>query len=139
MTVRIKYDFNLIKFISMFESLTNASVKDCFNQGDKLVFVVKENQIGKALGKRGSNIKRLENTFKKKLRIIEFNPDLLKFIKNAVYPSQIKDIEEEDDVVTITPADSKTRGHLIGRAAVNLRNIEGIVKRYFKIKEIKVI
>ena len=139
MAVRIKYDFNLIKFISMFESLTNASVKDCFNQGDKLVFIVKENQIGKALGKRGSNIKRLENAFKKKLRIIEFNHDMLKFIKNVIYPSQIKDIEEEDDIVTITPADSKTRGYLIGRAAVNLRNIEEIVKRYFRIKEIKVV
>jgi N utilization substance protein A len=139
MTVKIKYDFNLIKFISMFESLTKASVKDCFMQGDKLVFIVKENQIGKALGKGGSNIKRLENSFKKKIKIAEFNPDLLQFIKNLVYPLQIKDIKEEEDVVTITPPDSKTRGYLIGRAAVNLRNTEDIVKRYFEIKEIKVI
>ena len=139
MAVRIKYDFNLIKFISMFESLTNASVKDCFNQGDKLVFVVKENQIGKALGKGGSNIKRLENSFKKKIRIIEFNPDLFQFIKNVVYPLKVSDIAEEEGVITITPIDSKTRGYLIGRAAVNLRNTEDIVKRYFEFKELKVV
>ena len=112
MTVKIKYDFNLIKFISMFESLTKASVKDCFMQGEKLVFIVKENQIGRALGKGGSNIKRLENTFKKKIKIAEFNPDLLQFIKNLVYPLQVKDIKEEEGVVIITPPDSKTRGYL---------------------------
>lgn len=139
MTVKIKYDFNLIKFISMFESLTKASVKDCFMQGEKLVFIIKENQIGRALGKGGSNIKRLENTFKKKIKIAEFNPDLLQFIKNLVYPLQVKDIKEEEEVVIITPPDSKTRGYLIGRAAVNLRNTEDIVKRYFDIKEIKVV
>ena len=139
MTTRIKYDISLIKFISVFESLTNASVKDCFMQNDKLVFIVKENQIGKALGKGGGNIKRLENAFKKKIKIAEFNPDLLKFIRNVVYPLQIKDIKEEVGVVVITPPDSKTRGYLIGRAAVNLRNTEEIVKRYFDIKEIKVL
>ena len=137
--MKIKYDFNLIKFISMFESLTKASVKDAFIQNDRIVFIVRENQIGKALGKRGSNIKRLESLFKKKIKIAEFNPDMLKFIRNLVYPLQIKDIKDEENVVTITPPDSKTRGYLIGRAAVNLRNMEDIVKRYFEIKEIKVI
>ena len=139
MSIKIKYDFNLIKFISMFESLTKASVKDCFTQNDKLVFIVRENQIGKALGKSGSNIKRLENLFKKKIKIAEYNPDLLQFIKNLIYPLKIKEINEEEGIVTITPLDSKTRGYLIGRAAVNLRNTEEIVNRYFEVKEIKVI
>ena len=139
MTVKIKYDFNIIKFISAFESLTNASVKDCFIKNEKIIFVVKENQIGKALGKKGSNIKRIEGLFKKKIKIIEFNPDLLQFVKNTIYPVKVKDIKEEDSKVIITPADSKTRGYLIGRAAVNLRNTEEIVKRYFDVDEIRVV
>jgi len=39
----------------------------------------------------------------------------------------------------ITPPDTQTRGYLIGREAVNLRGFEEIVKRYFEIKEIKVV
>ena len=139
MTVRIKYDFILIKFISMFESLTRASVKDCFMQDDRIVFIVRENQIGLALGKGGSNIRRLEGVFKKKIKIAEFSPDLLQFIRNLEYPLEIKEITEKEGIVTITPPDSRTRGYLIGRAAVNLRNVEEIVKRYFEVKSIRVI
>jgi N utilization substance protein A len=128
-----------MKFISLFESLTKAEVKDCFEMGERLVFIVKEGNIGKALGKGGNNVRRLEEMLNKKLRIIEFNNDLLQFIQNVVYPLKAKDIVEEDGVITITPPDSLTRGYLIGRGAVNLNITKGIVKRYFEIKDIKVI
>jgi N utilization substance protein A len=137
--IKIKFDVNIMKFISLFETLTKAEVKDCFEIGERLVFVVKEGNIGKALGKGGSNIKKIEGMLKKKLRIIEFNPDLLRFIQNVVYPSKVKDINMEDDIVTITPPDSQTRGYLIGRGAVNLNITKDIVKRYFEVKDIKVI
>lgn len=137
--IKIKYNANLMKFISLFESLTKAEVKDCFEMGERLVFIVKEGNIGKALGKGGNNVRRLEEMLNKKLRIIEFNNDLLQFIQNVVYPLKAKDIVEEDGVITITPPDSLTRGYLIGRGAVNLNITKGIVKRYFEIKDIKVI
>ncbi|MBW2966806.1 NusA-like transcription termination signal-binding factor [Candidatus Woesearchaeota archaeon] len=137
--IKIKYDINLMKFISMFETITRAQVKDCFEIGERLVFVVKEGNIGKALGKGGSNVKRLERMLKKKLRIIEFNPDLIQFIKNVVFPSKVKEIVEEDKIITITPLDSETRGYLIGRGAVNLNVTKEIVRRYFEITDIKVI
>ena len=137
---RIKYDINVMKFISMFESATGAQLHDSFMQDEKIVFVVKQGQIGKALGKRGANIRKLENLLKKKIRIIEFNDDVLQFVRNAVHPLQAKDITEEAGVITIIPLDSKTRGYLIGRSAANLRNTESIIQRYFKdVKEIKVV
>ena len=49
--IKIKYDINLMKFISLFESITKTDVKDCFEIGGKLVFIVKEGNIGRALGK----------------------------------------------------------------------------------------
>jgi N utilization substance protein A len=137
--MKIKYDINLMKFISLFESITRAEVKDCFEIGERLVFVVKEGNIGKALGKGGSNVRRLEGMLKRKLRVIEFNSNLLRFIQNIIYPSKVKDIVEEDNIVTITPPDSETRGYLIGRGAVNLNATKDIVKRYFEITDIKVV
>lgn len=138
--IKIKYDINIIKFISVFESITKARIKDCLDQDGKLIFVVKENEIGKAIGKKGINIKRLENALKKKIKIIEFSDDLIQFIKNCIYPSQSKDIVEgEDGIILITPVDSQTRGMLIGREAVHLRALEKIVNRFFTIKEIKVV
>lgn len=127
-----------MKFISIFESITGAALKDCFEQNDKLIFVVKQGEIGKAIGKRGINTKKLERILKKRIKIIEFNPELLQFIQNIVFPSKVKEIKEEEGIVIITPPDSETRGYLIGKSASNLRNTEEVVKRYFEIKEIKV-
>ncbi|MBW2977214.1 NusA-like transcription termination signal-binding factor [Candidatus Woesearchaeota archaeon] len=136
---KIKYDVNTMKFISLFESITGAALKDCFEQNSRLIFVVKQGEIGKAIGKRGLNIKKLERVLRKKIKIIEFNPELLQFVQNIVFPSKVKEIKQEDSTVIITPPDSETRGYLIGKSAVNLRNTEEIVKRYFDITEIKVI
>jgi len=52
---------------------------------------------------------------------------------------KVVDIKQEEKVVVLTAADTKTRGILIGRQAQNLRNFEKIVKKYFDIDEIKVV
>lgn len=139
MVVKIKFDINVMRFISVFETLTRARVKDCFEQNGRLVFIVGEGEIAKAIGKGGSNIRKLENLIKKKIKVVEFSPELLEFVRNVVAPLKVADIVEEEGVVKITPPDSQTRGLLIGRGAVNLRGFEAIVKRHFEITEIKVV
>jgi len=135
---RIKYNSDVMNYISLFESLTGAKVKDCI-ANDNITFIVHENEMGKAIGKEGSNIKRVENTFKKKIRLAEFNNDVCQFVKNLIYPIKAKEIKEEDGIVTIYGNDTKTKGMLIGRDRHNINLISGIVKRYFKISEIKVV
>ena len=65
---KIVYDMNTMKFISIFESLTSSSLKDCLDLNGKLVFVVKQGEIGKAIGKGGVNIKKLERVLKRRIR-----------------------------------------------------------------------
>ena len=137
---KIKYDMSLMKFMSLFENITQAKLKDCFVDDFKqTIFVVVEGQIGKAIGKKGSNVKRIESMLNKRIKIVEFSQDMIQFVKNIIYPIQAKEIAEEEGIITITPAETKSRGFLIGRGAANLRNYEKIVKRYFDISEIKVI
>ena len=126
-------------FISLFEKITKANLKDCFEEGDKLYFIVKQGEIGKAIGKGAVNVKKIQNKTNRKIKIVEFNPQTIGFIKNSIYPVIAKDIQEKDDVVIITAKDSYNRGLLIGRGAKNLREIEKITKRYFNITEIKVV
>ena len=116
-----------MKFISIFESITRAALKDCFEQNGRIIFVVKQGEIGKAIGKKGINTRKLERILKKRIKIIEFNPDLLVFVQNVVFPSKVKEIKEEEGVVIIIPPDSETRGYLIGKSASNLRNTEEVV------------
>ena len=138
--MKIKYDLNLMKFMSFFENLTNTKLKDCFIDNNSiLVFVVEENQIAKAIGKKGINVRNIKEKLNRKIKIVEFNPNIETFVANIISPLIGKEIKVEDNVVTIVGPDTKTKGLLIGRNGQNLRNYEEIVSRYFNIKEIKVI
>lgn len=136
---KIKFDLDSMKFLSLFQSITHTNVKDCIVESGRMTFVVPQGEIGKAVGKNGVNVKKLEKALNRKIKIVEFNPEIIQFIKNLVYPLNVMDVTEEDGKVIITPSDSKSRGLLIGRNAQNLRGYEGIAKRYFKINELRVI
>ena len=76
---------------------------------------------------------------KKKIKVVEFNSDVLQFIKNLLYPLQTTNIENNDGSVAITGPDTKTKALIIGRDKQNLNNLIAIVKRYFDVKDIKVV
>lgn len=135
---KIIYNSDVMKYMQLFENLTRAKLKDCI-ANEQLIFIVEENEIGKAIGKGGSNVKRLESLLKKKIKIVEFNPDVKQFVRNFVMPLQVKDVNEEDNVITIVGPDTKTRGLLIGRESKNLKNLKGVVGRYFEVEDIRVV
>ena len=137
--LKIKFDAATISYISLFERVTKASVKDCIMADSLIIFIVDENELGKALGKHAANVHALEANLKKKVKVIEYSSDLVKFIEHIIYPIKAQEITEEGGIVTIVPSDSRSRGYLIGRNAQILRQNESIVKRYFEISEIKVV
>jgi len=128
-----------MKYIDIFGRITKANIKDCFFINDMLTFIVQENEIGKAIGKRGVSVKMVEKALNRKIKIVEFSPNLEVFLRNLVYPIPIKDITKEEGVVVISGNDKSSNSIIIGRNASNLNNIKDIIKRYFDIKDIKVI
>jgi len=137
--VKTVYDMDMIKTINLFEQVTHARVKEAFYMKDVLTFVVFEGDKFKALGKNLSNLHRIEQMLQKKVKVVEFNSDIIKFITNLIYPFKVESIVQDDKLITISDQDTKTKGLLIGAKAQNLRMYESIVKKYFEIEEIKVI
>ena len=135
---RIKFDIDTMKIMSLFETITRAKLKDCIISEGMITFIVEENEAAKAIGKKGANVKTLERGLKKKIKIVEFSTDLIRFVQNLAYPAKIREANQEGKILTLTAVDSQSRGLLIGRGASILRNYESIVKRYFDIDEIKV-
>ncbi len=141
MATKIVYDEDTLKKMSLFESITRAKLKDFFDDPvqDRLVFIVQPGNLWRALGKGSSNVKKLEKAFGRKIKIVEYDDDLVEFIKNMAHPLKIFDVKEDDGIVTIRHEDMQTKGLLIGKNARNLRNLEKNVRRYFDVKEIKVV
>lgn len=136
--MKIVLDSQTMQMIALFEQLTGAHVRDCVNT-DQVIFIVHEGEVGRAVGKGGQHVRNLENKLKKKVKIVEFHSDVMQFVRNVVAPLELAEAKMQDDVIFLTAKDLKTRGLLIGRGASNLRLFESIVKRYFPIKEIKVV
>ncbi len=136
--IKIKYDMDLMKYMSLFETLTQAKLKDCI-LGERLLFIVEEGQMGKAIGKKGVNVKKIEGVLKKKIRLVEYSSDVLQFVRNLVYPLNVNEVKREEDCVVIAAPDTNTRSLLIGRDRNNLNELKTIVKRYFDVEDIKVV
>ena len=135
---RVKYDSELIKLMKLFESISGAKIKDCISN-DRILFIVGENDMGRAIGKNGANIKKFENKLKKKVKLAEFSNDVAQFVRNLAYPAEIADVKNESGTITIHGKDTNSRAMLIGRERQNVNHMTDIVKRYFDVKEIRVV
>jgi len=120
------------------EKASGALVKDCFQDEDTVYFVVAPGEIGKAIGKSGMNIRRVQDELHKKVRVVEFRERMEEFLRNLMYPVMVQEIVEEENAIILKDSSSKTKGLLIGRNGKNLRFINRAVQRFFN-KEVKVI
>jgi transcription termination/antitermination protein NusA len=136
----MKLNIETIGHINLFEKLTGARVKDSWTENEFLVFLVEEGNIGRALGKDNTNLRKAESVFKKRIRIIGFSDDACKFVSNLIYPNKADDIKEDGNNILIYAQDAKLKGRIFGRDRENLKKVSEIVKRYFSsVSEIKIV
>lgn len=123
------------------ERQTGAHIKDCFGDEETIYFVVAQGQIGRAIGKGGVNIKRLQDELRKNVRMVEYRETATDYIRSIIYPLRVEEIKEElgpqGTIITLKDSNRKTKGLLIGREARNLQLLNRAVKRFFNV-EIKV-
>lgn len=144
MTSGIKFTSKEMRFISLFESITGANVKDCIvnEEQSRVIFVVKEGEIGMAIGRGGRNIHTLEKMTGKKHEIIEYSERPAQFIKNALKPAMVKEVRITERlngktmaVVTVNPRD---KGVAIGKNGRNAERLRFLAKRYFQIENVSI-
>ncbi|MBI2671668.1 NusA-like transcription termination signal-binding factor [Candidatus Woesearchaeota archaeon] len=130
----MKLDQRLLGYITTFETVTKTEIKDCFvNKNDQVVFVVKQGQGGKAIGKGAVNVKRIERMLQRKIKIIEFNENVVEFVKNAIYPLKSPEIILNEDKVIIKTDTTYLKALLLGRDKLNFKELQNLVNKYFNI------
>jgi transcription termination/antitermination protein NusA len=133
---RLKLDADILGLGNVMERITRARVKDCFKDEDTVYFIVGAGELGKAVGKGGSNIKKVQQELGKKIKVIEYRNSLAGFVKNVIFPLKVEEIVEEEGKVKIKERNKKTKSLLIGREGKNLKLINRAVKRFFNINEV---
>lgn len=145
MSKGIKFTNREMRFIALFESITGATVRDCIvdEDLDRVIFVIKEGDVGMAIGKRGKNIFMLEKMTGKKHEIIEFSEDPAQFIRNALKPAKLKEIRitERPDgkTIAVVSVEPRDKGIAIGKNGKNAERIRFLAKRYFQINNVSIM
>lgn len=127
-----------MQLMSAFSKITNAHVKDCIVDDQQVVFIVGAGEVGKAVGSKGANIKKMEQASKRRVKVVEYSDQLCQFVANLCLPAKIQSVDQEGKIVIVTTADLPSRGLIIGKNASTLRKYESITQRYFDVDEIKV-
>ncbi len=137
----ITFDEQTIKYVALFQDLTRTTVVDCVDAEDRLIFVVKEGDIGKAIGKKGENVAKLKRLLNKDIHVVEFSNEPEKFVANVFRNYDVKgvQIEQRGDITHATvTVDSSKKGRAIGKEGRNLRVSRDLIARHHAIQSVSV-
>ena len=144
MTQAIKLTTDQIRLISLFQNVTKTTARDCLDdeKQDKIIFVVNEDKMGLAIGKGGSNIKSLQNILKRRVELIEYSDDPIKFLKNILNSKLVNEVKldtkQDGSSQATVIVDQGNKGLVVGREGRNAERARLFAKRYFNISNVQI-
>lgn len=128
-----------VRYIALFESLTGAVARDCIDEEARVLYVVRNGDMGLAIGRNGEHINRVRKSIGKHIEIIEYSDDLATFIKNMAQPASVLDIElivrgGRRIVYVDVPANEK--GLAIGKEGKNIEKMRMLAHRHHSIDDV---
>lgn len=134
-----------MRLISQFESLTGAGSRDCIidNRNERIIFVINPGDMGLAIGKGGSSIKKASEVMGKRIEVVEYSTDPAQFLRNCFLPAQVTgidfDVNEEDQQVACIEVRDEDRGLAIGKAGKNIFKAKVLALRQHDIADVQLM
>jgi N utilization substance protein A len=145
MTEKIKLTSDELRLISLFQSITSATARDCIvdEKMERVIFIVNKGQMGLAIGKGGATIKQLQNVVAKKVELVEYSDDASEFICNTLNSDMINQVKINERMdgtkQAVVIVDAKKKGIVVGREGRNAEKARLLAKRYFQISNVLII
>jgi N utilization substance protein A len=128
-----------IQYIALFENMTRAKILDCIPEEERLVYVVKQGDMGLAIGKNGENINRVKKALDKPIELVEYSDDPITFLKNAFGPvsvSSVNIINKNGKRLAYVEVPNKEKGLAIGRNGKNIEKVKMLARRHHNIEDV---
>ena len=145
MTEKIKLTSDELRLMSLFQSITTATARDCIvdDKMERVIFVVNKGHMGLAIGKGGTTIRQLQNVVAKKVELVEYSDDPSEFIRNILNSDMINEVKINERVdgtmQAIVSVDPKKKGVVVGREGRNAEKARLLAKRYFQISNVLIV
>jgi transcription termination/antitermination protein NusA len=138
--MEIKLDADTLRLITLFENVTGARVRDCLEEEERLVFVVQEEDVGRAIGKQAANLHKLRDILKKDVEVVGWADDRQKFLQNIFRKYKVESLEFEErrdgSVQARVRVDAREKGRAIGREGRNVKLARALAKRHFNVDDV---
>jgi len=137
----ITFNEKTLRYISVFEKITDVEVVDCIDIPEKVIFIVEKGSIQKAIGKGGKNVTKISDAIDRNVHVIEYSEDEEELLKNIFYSYDVKDVEIEDKNGvkhgTVEVA-QENKARAIGKEGRNLSIARKIMMRHSDISSVSV-
>jgi N utilization substance protein A len=138
---KIRLGSDDIKYITLFETLTGARVKDCIQVENAMGFLVDKGDMGLAIGKNGASIEKVRTALGKGVFVAEFADDASDFVKNMFSPVKIKHVrirETAEEKVADIDVARNDRKRVIGQEGIRIKIAKELSKRHYNIDNINI-
>jgi len=130
-----------IQLINLIEMSTGAKANDLVREDNTIILVVQKGDLGKAIGKGGSNAQKLKQKLGKEIAIIEDADDPKTFVANALAPAVLRSVDVSEDggkKVAVVSVDAKNKGSAIGRGGEKIKRARLLMQRKFGFDDVKI-
>lgn len=140
----IKLTSDQLSLMSMLQGMTGASAKDCLidDKRNRVIFVVAKGNMGLAIGKDGSSVKKLERAVRRQVEVVEWADDLESLVKNSLGPKYVQEVrvEERPDGTkgVVVVVDSRKKGAALGLGGRNAEKVRLLARRYFDVSNVQI-
>jgi len=129
-----------ILLMNALQAFSGVNAKDCIVHGNSITFLVKDNELGTVIGRKGETIKKLREKLKKNIEVYGYTKDPRNFVQKSLHKIKINSAElkqaEGKKVIQIN-LDSENRRKIFSETN-KLKKIRELMERNYGISEIKI-
>ena len=108
--------------------ITKVSAKDCLIEGDLITFLVKEEEVGEAIGKKAVNVNALQDKLKKRIEIIGWQSEPEKMVSKTL-GIEVLNAKVSGNKLTVSMDPINKRKAMASGAKI--KRLKNLIKRNF--------
>jgi len=140
----IKLSSDQLSMLSMFQGMTGATARDCVidEKQNRVIFVVAKGQMGLAIGKDGSSVKKIERALRRPVEMVEWADDVEGLVRNTLGAKYVQEVRVGDRLDgtkgIVAVVDYRKKGAVLGIGGKNAEKVRLLVRRYFGIENVQI-
>ena len=128
-----------IFYLNALDSVSGVNARDCVVEENVVAFLVKKAELGKAIGRNASTVKKLGKKLRKNVEIFEYCDTVEQFIKKALYNIKIEEIrllERNGKKYAVLSLDPENKRKLLN-SLPRIKRIKAFSKRDYKVEDVR--